>query len=321
MDSKYLKQFSNENIRRSLFNQKSVQPLEDILADELNRLNDLNKVKSSLDFGRSFDYNHLSDLFQSVRSDVDNFLQVKDIPSPTVTPFSIFDKEYRPIMNHYTKGAGWITGGLGIGILSRVFARKHYRADLKKRKRITRRGFLIGTFPVLGGVYQGVKGGLWHYVVSNDGGYLSWREDISIPKRMKRVKLEMTLCHEYTHHVQKAMSLYPDVQNKLWHAIEGHARGIDLVMSQAHRKKYDNLAYEHVYLSMSVPNLRSGYAWLCQGLGIQPKNGLLDRDFYPDGYEPTTPHAIGHSLFQIYRRELGDGIYRDMIHEKFVFPS
>ena len=30
---------------------------------------------------------------------------------------------------------------------------------------------------------------------------------------------------------------------------------------------------------------------------------------------------MGHSLFQIWRGELGEGIYRDMIHEKFVFPS
>lgn len=105
-------------------------------------------------------------------------------------------------------------------------------------------------------------------------------------------------------------------------AIEGQARGVGKQMATLYSQERDNPAYLHCYLSRSVPELATGYVWLCNKLNTVPDAKLAEsakRLANHTGELPT--HTLGNSLFKTYPHTEGRKMLSDMVHGKFVFPA
>jgi hypothetical protein len=157
----------------------------------------------------------------------------------------------------------------------------------------------------------------------------------------KLPKVKSDVAHEYTHHVQCEVlfSGMPDFENqrkdnfsKFRTFMEGHARGIERVISNKYAGLNNDGAFLYDSVERAVNELKRVYVW-CSGmydkkmdldllLSRTSYDGPLEEEFFePLAKNKTTPsnHDLGNSLFLIYEQKHGDSMYKDIMHKKFSF--
>lgn len=134
--------------------------------------------------------------------------------------------------------------------------------------------------------------------------------------------------HEYTHALQlaKAGLFYRDWKEGYYMA-EGHARGMQRILSRTYHEKTDDLAFMHNIADYDAGELQSVYIFLNEWLSL-PYNKNIPK-IISSRNEPErknrskkkipTEHAIGNALFSIYEAKHGPSIYKDYYHGKFNF--
>ncbi len=95
MDSEYLSQIENPNMKRLLLREDNIPPLEELLNAEAKKLQRLQRLKEEgkLNFGDKIKLDELTEIFPKICAEVNDFLGVKstDIPS---FGYSIYEAQY-----------------------------------------------------------------------------------------------------------------------------------------------------------------------------------------------------------------------------------
>jgi hypothetical protein len=152
--------------------------------------------------------------------------------------------------------------------------------------------------------------------------YLLFANQIKIRTGIERVKAIVGLAHEYAHHIQSHNDVHMDYFCD--DIIEGHARGVERTIALMHAEVEDNPAFLYGITERTVSELRAAYKWMCDELGLSPRESLfrvkssddeidmtvLDNEGYP------TVHSIGNTLFRVYDALDGDNIYKLMLENK-----
>jgi len=321
MDEQYLEQFTNDNLKERFLNTDHIEVLEAVLADEGNRLGELEKIKSKLDFGKKVDPQEVQGLLPQIKQDVDTLLEATDIREPSLSSFGLFDGTNKDIIRMYVAGAGYLAGAVGIGIGARLWKAQ----VVKKGKRpslIARRAFLLGIIPAVPGGFRIIKGAMHHKIRSNDAGYISATEELSYPSAVGKVRTEMFLAHEYVHHVQNVMGFYYRDSINLGIALEGHARCVGKHIATLYSRKRDNPAYLYHYLSSGVPELATAYVWLCNRFKVAPDAKLAESaENITEEASELSLHTLGNALFKVYESAKGRQMLADIVHSRFVLPT
>lgn len=135
-----------------------------------------------------------------------------------------------------------------------------------------------------------------------------------LPLGDRRVQTEMLLAHEYTHHVQKLLGVFPKSRLALTGATEGHARGVERLWAEQRTRHGQGARFEFHQLSFRLPELRRTYVALCERHGTIPKESLLgDTPASKKPSEEMDPRDYGYALFRACELGKGQGIYRDLI--------
>lgn len=107
---------TNQEVEHILLRKENFCLLEDILNNESEELKRLQKLKDEgkLFFGNKVRKNELKDLFRIVKKEVDDFLDVGEIPEPKLTynPFGIQDYILSSLCGLYSAAGLGITGVL-----------------------------------------------------------------------------------------------------------------------------------------------------------------------------------------------------------------
>jgi len=315
MDPLYLSQFSDDFLRKRLFVDSQISSLAEILLEDGRRLIDLEE-KGVRGDERRCRLLSLNEAFPSICSDVDGFLGVQGINQPSIEMFSLFDGSNRDILRTYSKALGAATLAGSLGVVSQV-TKRWARPSGKAPSSMSRRTFLGGL--VLGGASAlwAIQGIGSHWVRYHDAGYLPWREAISISPVATRIEAELTLAHEYVHHIQKSLGFWWTAELNLRQATEGIARGAERHFAMRRSQLFAEAGLERQTLRMRVPELRAVYLLACRELGQLPDPSLLKTlDPLPGGREIWSG-SLGYAVFRVAEREAGARLYRSILAGEF----
>lgn len=281
--------------------------LEDSLGKNIPKFKQLQRLKNKglLDFGKkSTKKNILNEIFPKIKKDVCDYLEIKEnlISPAIIKPYSIF-----PSINIATK--------VTYPISSLLFAEGCLFAGLNAPFYFTAAAFALS----LGTFYIALKGHAKDIVYGNM--YTLTDQHINIRKQ-KELKTQLTLTHEYIHHVQNNFGLYDDYERISRIFNEGHARGATRQLSKKYAEAEDNPAFKFDTLEFLVAELKSFYIWLCDLENTAPRRSLI-RSFKTsydkiEAYKRRktglpSPHAMGNTVFYYFEQFLGDKLYKDYL--------
>jgi len=315
MKPKYFEQFSDDNIKKLLLSRGKFALLEDVLAKEKAELTDIENQTRDLDFDKPLNETQIKERLDIIAKDVNEFLGVRNVDIPKLEAFTIFDPSGKHILKSYLVGSCWISGAaVATGVLRKV--RSYKGRGSKIARLLSRRAVLLGSIASLPGIFFLGKGAIIHKIFLNDAAYIAENQVISYSPRVRRIRMEMFLWHEYTHHLQHILGFHSQKKLSLLSATEGHARGVDEYMSRTYAIRHNNKAYRYNYLAGSVDELQSTYLWLGQKLGLNCRQNLLG-DMNADVRVDLSHYGPGHALFSIYSHTQGEEIYRNILHGEF----
>jgi len=312
----YLQEFSNQSLRQRLFVKENAPVLGEITRQQSRRLLEL-KQQRLPGAGPRSGVETLAEAYRRIRVDVDTFLGAEGMSVPTLETLSLFDPLNGHILRWYGRALAW--GGLGaaVGVGGYVWQR-HARARGKSVSAITRRAFLGGLIPLgIGGAYGRVAVEA-HIALRHDGGYIAERPAILYSPAANRTQAELTIAHEYAHHVQRVMGFWSTPEVELTGATEGMARMVDQHIGRLYAERFKNPAYEREALQLRLPELQSAYLHLCEQVAVTPDAPLLHRP--KTGRTPKTSadvRELGYAMFVILQQQRGEQIHRDILQGRF----
>lgn len=275
--------FYDVNFKDIIINTKYIEPLEDILDEELNTHDWFAENKSSLNKGCIPDKKHLDNIFREIKPEVHEFLDIKDdIPSPSYNYFSLFngEKEANNLLLQYA------LSGLFLVAIQPPF---------------NLFSLVMGWF-----TYKQHK-----YLVKEDCSY-RWQEGKIRLAKKNISDLKPIFAHEYDHYIQHfygtnffQSSIFP----------EGHARGVQKEIAIRLSKEENNKAYLQHLNHLTVMEIGNIYNHLCKVLGRTTKPSLAKRIKYDFNYL-TCPHSYGNALMSVLERTHGKKIYSDILKGK-----
>jgi len=293
----YLVQIQNKNLLELFYNKKNVEPLEELLNSAAKDLEKLKKSENNLDFGENHKEKDLVSLLDEIKTDVDDFLDIKGITKPDCE----YPKMFRP--RHYNE-------------CSRMFFKLSFFPGLIGLASIPIAGFDFFSFTLIMSTpflwTFGLPMALMEKLITES--HYHPAADLIIMEKSKKAITIPILAHEYTHHVQDQIWVGADYEDTSIF-MEGQAIGVQRHISNLYRKKEDNEAFMYHISKRNVYEFRSSYKAMCKKLKIEPKKSLLDEKKFIF----SSPHMFGNSLFSIYEAEKGPGIYKEMINGDFKF--
>ncbi len=285
------------------WDEKALPFLEESLSESIKEFKQLQQLKNKnlLDFGKKVV--DINALFAKVKEDVDNYLDVEEgISLPLIMPYSFFPPRLGVLtkMEYLLSMACFADGGLLLQVDEPFFS------------------VPLFTFG-LGVLYAAISS--HSEDIEHGNMYKPADESITI-RKASRVRTQLTLVHEYVHHIQNIYSLFVSKDKKDEIFNEGHARGVARNLSKKYVEVEDNHAFRYSTLEFFVPELRSFYLWICSRKGIAPRKSLVKssrlridkvEDCYRKKSGLPSPHAMGNIIFYYFEQSFGDNLYKDFL--------
>lgn len=287
MNTEYITQIENPNMKRRLLNVDNIPILEDLLDREAQRLERLQKRKENdkLNLGNNVSPDELTELFPQICTEVDRFLDI----GGNVPKFGYFNLlkpglSTTSILLMYTLASLEVAGAATL-----MVADQNPEIDPL-------------VFAGMGAMQFGLT--VLYHSMDKSSSYTPSSKAITLEKTVRTVLIPAA-SHEYTHYLQHREGI-EGTNYSIFK--EGHARGVEKQVAEDYRKREDNEAFLYDVLDSTVGEFKSAYVWMCKNLGQQPKESLLKTKTCRDGDESVnrlvwrhpTPHAIGNALFSMY---------------------
>lgn len=274
----------------------NIEALEEILNDRAQRYLKLGREKEKFDFGQTLTPEKLRELVGEVIRDTKSFLGISDAPPAY---FSMF---YLP--SNLKHGTYVALGVFTVGTLAEL-------SDGLTTKDLQTAGLLALVFGA-GTVLYSFRDHL--------GSVFDGSEKIIRIGERKTVPAVGGISHEYTHHLQDNTKLSNQRRNPV---VEGHARGVEGVITRLFAQRYDNPAYVFDHAGRVAKEIKDAYLFVSAQRGITPRQSLVSlpipnvRGFL---YRFFGHHySIGVAAMSIAEAVHGDKVYRDVLRNDFSF--
>lgn len=137
---------------------------------------------------------------------------------------------------------------------------------------------------------------------------------------MRKEHIIPVFAHEYTHFIQHEK----DFHNNISMLLEGHARGIQRIISDRYAIKEDNPKYLVGIINMDLAEYKSVYNYVCHKTGKEPRSELSEKVSLSDYLEEKayhslgfpSPHALGNTLFSLMELSQGEAFYSMILKDK-----
>ncbi len=274
----------------------NIEALEEILDERAQRYLKLRREKEKFDFGQTLTPEKLRELAGEVIRDTNNFLGISDAPHAY---FSMF---YLPRI--LKQGVYVALGVFAVGTL----------AGLKD-------GLTTKDLQMAGLLALGFGGGTVSFSYRDHiGSAFDRSEKVMRIAERKTVPAVGAVSHEYTHLLQDKTKLRNQRRNPV---VEGHARGVEGVITSLFAQRYNNPAYVFNNAERVAEETKDAYLFVCAQRGITPRQSLANlpipnvRGFL---YRFFGHHySIGVAAMSIAEAIHGDKIYRDVLRNDFSF--
>ncbi len=298
MSKDYLNQFTNKNLEKLVAGKTSILDSIINIYSDMYIHSDLHKMYSELvespyiknkssATNPILNKSELEDTFVEVKKEVDSFLGISNITTPSFGYFGLFNRislANISITGLYTNSANFLYGLHGL--ISDFRLAYEYGVI----QNISSGNALL----VLWGGISFYLGHRLHSSLSH-GSYNSLEKLINLPKDRRTIIIPI-MAHEYAHHVlRECLGL------KCGHKIfsEGFAKGVAKYIAGLYGEREENVAFIDEIL---VDTLYSCIKYK----SLQNKKNKQDA------------HTVGRILFQIWEFEKGKSIYNDIIHKRFT---
>ncbi|MBI4453582.1 hypothetical protein HY636_02970 [Candidatus Woesearchaeota archaeon] len=284
--------FSNEWIRQGLQRREMIEPLEHLLAQEGEKLKELQRLKEEdrMDFGPKIRAKEIEGLLLQVKPDVDAFLGVNDVGVPNVNDFN-------PQL--YISILGIVGFGFKI-VVNTVMSQYNFEVDSFYDIRLP--SYLLLAF-VMGAIINKMP----HFDIET--------KTMRVYGGDKANRIPI-IAHEYTHYVSYCINQTPANKLKEEMAEEGLAFGVQRYIAQHYSEQEENPAFLYDVVRPSVISLKTVYK-LCCKINKQPqKKGLLNVN--PYSYMTVAhQHKIGFVACMLEELAQGSQIYKQMLQGTF----
>jgi len=284
------------------------------------RLSEIKSDAICYNSSKPLDRTQLSDLFKIVKKDVDIFLEVSEIKSPTIVapqePYTlIHDLKSVP-------GTCLILGG----VLYFSIGASETLGNLNNIPNLSNSLLHIGI-----GASCILAGSLLGMIINpNPNCYYAPLGKISVLNYNEQ-EASLILAHEYTHHIQKlkwgTRGFCGRIVNPAFNSFcEGFARGVERNIAGFYTKITGDTSYEATCLEKRhIPELKVVYDWLCKQTNQKPNKDLMGNGYFQDLEEKhffkkrPNDYAIGNTALYLKEITQGRRIYQNIIAGNFEF--
>ncbi len=149
-----------------------------------------------------------------------------------------------------------------------------------------------------------------------------FRDDLLLIGSSNTVNAVGAIAHEYTHCLQHHFTDL-DVIKSGNPIVEGHARGLEGIISEKFAREFDNQAYVFVHSERVAEELKYAYLYTCRKKNVFPKKSLENLPI-PDIrgwlYSRYAHHySIGVAAMTIACSKQGEKVYKDVMKNDFGF--
>ena len=310
---------SNTGLQRFLLRKEMAQPLETLLGECARRLGELNRLRQETRFkiARKSPRKDLSGTMRVVKQEVDDFLGMRDLSTPKI--------RYQGFRYHRR-----LHKAICCGVAAAMPPLLLYTGS----QPLSLQSALVGLEAImLWGVVHNVR----RRSETNGSQYLPGQIVVTdyMDTGLERfADIRAVIRHEYIHHVQLSKGLFQrSTQREFQALIEGHAKGIDHLMSQEWQRRTGDPSHVYFATFESVLHLKLALVWIYRRFGINPRSTNLDRHLNIDvspmfgrrgqlkAAAETMNYAVGHVLMLHWERLQGKGIYAAALEGDFSFSK
>jgi hypothetical protein len=298
-------EFTNKNLESLLLKEENFKALENQLIQTCFTVSKLTCQEDDrmLDIGEKLSDEKLKEVFPAIKKEADEFLEVKDIPTPSFGYSNFFKKGGKTNYSLITVSCCAAFNVLEFGTQLLFPTQSIITAPLP----VSLLGVGMGSALAFG-VYR---------MQHNNNHYNHFDKAISLLREERTIMIP-TIGHEYAHFVQDC-SGWNMLKLRLMRGPysilnEGHAQGVEKYVAMRYSEKEDNPSFVYQEHFKNFVSLARVYNWACEELDKQSHveiGGIkIDR---------ASVHSKGLALFLIYEAKHGPEIYADALKGKFAF--
>lgn len=284
-----------DNVEKYIGN--NLEALEISLDKAAQKYINLKSKKKSLDFGQKLTPKILEDLAPRVISKTRNFLEVKQSTDVSLSMFYLPD--------HIKRSLKIAAGTFTIAALAESL-----------------NGLTVQDLTIAGSmaVFFGAGTLLFSLQIYNNSSF-DPGNDLLLIGSGKTFNAVGAIAHEYTHYLQHHFTeLNIRTRNPV---VEGHARGLEGIVSEKFAQEFDNQAYVFVSSERVAEELKDTYLYTCKKKKILPKKSLENLPIPNIGgllYSIDARHySIGVAAMTIACSKHGENVYKDVMKNDFEF--
>lgn len=295
MKENMIKLTLKDNVEKYISN--NLEVLEVSLDKAAQKYINLKSQKKSLDFGQKLTPKSLEDLAPRVISKTRNFLEVKQNTDVSLSMFYLPD--------HIKRSLKIAAGTFTIATLAESL-----------------NGLTVQDLTIAGSlaVFFGAGTLLFALQMYSNSSF-DYKNDLLLIGAGKTFNAVGAIAHEYTHYLQHHFTgLNMRTMNPI---VEGHARGLEGVVSEKFAQEFDNQAYVFVSSERVAKELKDAYLYTCKKKKILPKKSL-EKLPIPNIrwllYSIDAHHySIGVAAMTIACSKQGEKVYKDVMKNDFEF--
>ncbi|MDP2907477.1 MAG: hypothetical protein Q8O03_06055 [Nanoarchaeota archaeon] len=284
-----------DNVEKYISN--NLEVLETSLDKAAQEYINLKSKENSLDFGKELTPKILEDLAPRVIHETRSFLDVQQNTDVSLSMFYLPEQ----ILRSLKIAAGTFTLATLIGAVN---------------------GLTIQDLTTAGALAVFFGGGTLMYSMQvYSSSSFDYKNDLLLIRAGKTVNAIGAIAHEYTHYLQHHFTeLNIQTRNPI---VEGHARGMERIISEKFAQEFDNPAYVFINYDRVAKELKDTYLYTCKKKKILPKKSLENLPI-PNIrgllYSIDAHHySIGVAAMTIACSKQGEKVYKDVMKNDFEF--
>jgi hypothetical protein len=284
-----------DNVEKYVSN--NLEVLEVSLDKAAQKYINLKSKEKNLDFGQKLTPKSLEDLAPRVISKTRNFLEVHQNTDVSLSMFYLPD--------HIKRSLKIAVGTFTIATLAESL-----------------NGLTVQDLTTAGSlaVFFGAGTLLFALQMYSNSSF-DCKNDLLLIGAGKTVNAVGAIAHEYTHYLQHHFTEL-DIQTRN-PIVEGHARGLEGIVSEKFAQEFDNHAYVFISYDRVAKELKDAYLYTCKKKKVLPKKSLEKLPIPNIGgllYSIDARHySIGVAAMTIACSKHGEKVYKDVMKNDFEF--